>query len=242
LIRSGNAFYNKPVRAVDGAIGVVGDLYFNDRTWTVKYVVVRLDKEHLSRSVLISPAALTEFDGTQLSASLTKNEIADAPDSASDIPVYRQHQVSIVGNHFFSLQPADLFFSNGMTYPFVARVPASGQSARAPWDPHLRSVNTVSHYALHGDEDNCGFAIDMLFDDRLWVLHYIVIRFDRVIDQYDRLLDVKKIENIDWALATIRTSCSNEGLRRGLRFDPSRHVNITGEELSGYIRAFTKEF
>ena len=46
------------ILATDGEIGNVQELYFDDRTWAVRYLVVKAGGWLLSREVLLAPAAV----------------------------------------------------------------------------------------------------------------------------------------------------------------------------------------
>ncbi len=48
--------------ATDGEIGKVKDFYFDDVTWTVRYLVVETGSWFSNRKVLISPEALLACD------------------------------------------------------------------------------------------------------------------------------------------------------------------------------------
>jgi hypothetical protein len=44
--------------ATDGEIGKVEDLYFDDQTWTIRYLIIKTASWLSEREVLISPQAL----------------------------------------------------------------------------------------------------------------------------------------------------------------------------------------
>src|SRR5437899_1783727 len=75
----------------DGDIGRVHDLYFDDRRWTVRYLVV--DTRHWlpGRRVLLSPAAvrLPDWAHHEIVASLSREQIRRCPGIDSDPPVGR---------------------------------------------------------------------------------------------------------------------------------------------------------
>ena len=46
------------IRATDGDLGKVNEFYFDDQTWTIRYIVVETGNWLSGRKVLISPVAL----------------------------------------------------------------------------------------------------------------------------------------------------------------------------------------
>ena len=80
------------IHAADGDIGRVHDLYFDDRRWAVRYLVV--DTRHWlpGRRVLLSPAAVRRPDWAhhEIVASLSREQIRRCPGIDSDPPVGRR--------------------------------------------------------------------------------------------------------------------------------------------------------
>ncbi|MBN1131340.1 MAG: hypothetical protein JXA71_20305, partial [Chitinispirillaceae bacterium] len=80
MIRKSDDLCRMPIGAVDGILGKVDDLYFDDRSWIVRYLAIDLDSRQKAKSALISPLALEDFDGATLKVYLTKKEVADCLD------------------------------------------------------------------------------------------------------------------------------------------------------------------
>jgi hypothetical protein len=62
------------IGATDGDIGTVEDAYFDDRSWTVRYLVVDAGSWLSGRKVLISPSSISGVDpaGKRLETVLTR--------------------------------------------------------------------------------------------------------------------------------------------------------------------------
>jgi hypothetical protein len=65
------------IRAIDGVIGEVHDLYFDDEDWAIRYLVVDTGSWLSGRKVIISPLAIGDPDwaSQQLPVSLTKAQV-----------------------------------------------------------------------------------------------------------------------------------------------------------------------
>src|SRR2546426_6085569 len=82
------------IHATDGDIGGVHDLYFDDGSWTVRYLVVDTGTWLPGRQVLISPFAFQAVLGaSRLKTTLSKQQIENSPSIDTDRPVNRQREI-----------------------------------------------------------------------------------------------------------------------------------------------------
>jgi len=93
------------LHGLDGEIGKVKDLYFDDRDWTIRYVVADTGEWLISRQVLISPHSLAGVDRDQgsITVKLTKDQIEHSPTLNRDKPVSRQFERAYFGFYGFML-------------------------------------------------------------------------------------------------------------------------------------------
>ena len=77
MLRAVDELKGFTIGATDGEIGKITDLYFDDETWTVRYVVVDTGGWLTGRQVLISPVAVTKLDwyASRINVRLTKDEV-----------------------------------------------------------------------------------------------------------------------------------------------------------------------
>ncbi len=73
MLRNSRNLEGCSIGATDGTIGEVKDLYFDDESWVIRYLVVATGSWLADRKVLISPFALTQPQWAQklLRATLT---------------------------------------------------------------------------------------------------------------------------------------------------------------------------
>jgi len=71
MLRTAGELKGVTIQATDGDIGSVQDLYFDDHSWTVRYLVVDTGTWLPGRQVLISPFAFRAVSGA-LSAKLRR--------------------------------------------------------------------------------------------------------------------------------------------------------------------------
>jgi hypothetical protein len=87
-----NRLRGGPVHALDGDIGTIADFYFDDDTWTVRYVVVDTGQWLRGRLVLIPLWALhlPDWDQARIPVRLTRQQVEHSPDIDTHRPVSRQ--------------------------------------------------------------------------------------------------------------------------------------------------------
>src|SRR5512135_669019 len=80
--------------ATDGDIGKVDDFYFDEESWTIRYLVADTGDWLLRRKVLLSPVAFgkADFASGRFKVTLTKKQIENSPSIDTDKPVSRQHE------------------------------------------------------------------------------------------------------------------------------------------------------
>jgi hypothetical protein len=80
MLRNTKELDGLSVRATDGAIGRLVDLYFDDQAWVVRYLVVEAGVWLAKRKVLISPVFIVDpyGVGTLLALNLTKDQVENS--------------------------------------------------------------------------------------------------------------------------------------------------------------------
>lgn len=80
-------------------IGTVKDFYFDDRHWTIRYLVANTGTWLSGRQVLVSPYALVaiENDHRDIATDLTKKQIQKSPSLDVHKPVSRQFEDDYYG-------------------------------------------------------------------------------------------------------------------------------------------------
>ena len=99
MLRSMKALDGFTIGASDGDIGTVKEGYFDDRSFTVRYIVVDTGGWLAARKVLLSPIALRTMDWERqrITAALTKAQVEKSPNIDTENPVSRQHETTYYG-------------------------------------------------------------------------------------------------------------------------------------------------
>ena len=97
MVRSAKRLRGQPILARDGAMGSIVDVYFDDRTWKVRYLVLDTGRPMPRRQVLVAPSCFLPCEaGRPLGVRLTRAEVEKCPELDEDKPVYLQHDMASV--------------------------------------------------------------------------------------------------------------------------------------------------
>lgn len=170
--------YGQKVRATDGEIGHVRDFYFDDKNWTVRYVVADTGRWLAGRQVLISPHALGHLypKGKVLLVNLTRKQVEECPSIDEHKPVSRQHEEEFHRHYGYPYYAESWPLWGLAQYPVVIPPPPPTIAAKKHTvDSHLRSARVVQSYNVEASDGAIGEIADFLIDGRTWVLREIVV-------------------------------------------------------------------
>ena len=172
--------------ASDGEIGTVYEFYFDDKRWTVRYLVVDIGSWLDAGLVLVSPEALaeTDSDAGTIHVNLSKEEVRCAAAAESDSPVSLQEKETVQRREELALPTVTAArtqqgaFAPASRFTKDARDSAAHSSSRnlRCGDPHLRSSGALTkRYAIRSQNGIIGTVDDFIVDDREWRVNYFVI-------------------------------------------------------------------
>ncbi|MDX1614941.1 MAG: PRC-barrel domain-containing protein [Candidatus Promineifilaceae bacterium] len=255
MIRSLDDIRGYTIFASDGEIGHVDDFYFDDATWTVRYLVVDTGPWILGRKVLISPQALGKPDwvGRVLPVELTKEQVKNSPEIDLDKPVSRQKQEVL--NRYYNWNFDWLSTQTPTAYGGAAAVPPGPISgAGAPIKPpapaaeapgqrgtptqettveaedaiansHLRSLDEVIDYDIQALDGEIGHVEDLLVEDDSWVIRYLMINTRDWLPGRDVIISPAWIDDISWASASVIVDLSREEIQESPEFDQDKTLD-----------------
>lgn len=210
------------IRARDGAIGEVMDVYFDDERWAVRYLVVDTGDWMPGRQVLISPASLdpSRSGEDEIAADLTREQVKRAPGVDSDQPVSRQHEIAIAshyGTPWYWGGPA-LWGSAAYPIPPAGGLPPPPTvEAQGEGDSHLRSGSEVIGYNVEAADGALGAVDDFVIDPKSWAIRDVVIDTRKWWPGGQVRIAPEQVESIDWAAGTMRVRMTREALKAAAR-------------------------
>ncbi|MEO8153680.1 MAG: PRC-barrel domain-containing protein [Rhizobacter sp.] len=226
------------VTATDGSIGHVKAAFFDDQSWTIRYLAVDTGKWLKAREVLISPYSVKQPLGSvdNIDVSLTRKQVKDSPDIDTHQPVSRQHERTylnyyaypmywngsgIWGPHAYPLLP-----DHRPTEAELAADNAMRQQELQSGDIHLRSSIAVTGYDIRATDDSIGHVKDFIFDDESWSVRYLVVDTHNWWPGGRKVLVATHwIDRIDWATSTVHVTLTREQVKNSPEYQEALTVD-----------------
>jgi uncharacterized protein YrrD len=195
------------LRATDGSLGSVHDLFFDDHHWTVRWLVV--DTARLfGRRVLIAPDALGRPNPTarEFPVALSQDTIKNAPDVEADRPVSRQHEAALY--RYYDRDPywptsgfALTGGVAGVTAPHLSRParPPIAEPDVERGDPSLRSAREIAGYYIKASDDSVGHVEDLMIDEEGWAIRYLIVDTRNWLPGRKVLIAPRSVDAVSWA-------------------------------------------
>lgn len=222
------------LQARDGEIGKVTDFYFDDETWTVRYLVADAGHWYNNRKVLISPYALSAVDPTQevIRVDLNQEQIKNSPSWNSAQPVSRQFEQDYYAHYGWpiywggayawgmSRSPALGPYGLGMNRSPALRGHTQGtlEDARRAEeesnDPHLRSTRDVTKHHIQAADGEIGHVEDFLLDAESWTIRYLVTDTRNWWPGKKVLVSPEWIDRISWDDSRVFVNLSREKIKQ----------------------------
>lgn len=226
------------LHANDGDIGRLLQVYFDDRDWQVRYLVVRSGGWLLGREVLLSPDAVTAIDPSdrRIDVALDREQIRNAPATDTQMPVSRHYETELFRHYGW-----DPYWGEDMMLGASAASHAHlAEDLSEPEHPHLRSSAEVVGYRIHTDDEDVGHVRDLLVGVPGWNLRYLDVKAGGWLFGRDILLACAWLEGIDWAGRRVATVLSRQVIEAAPSYDPRKDIG-RDYELTLY-RHYGKEF
>ena len=220
------------VSATDGDIGHVSSAFFDDQTWTVRYLVVNAGSWLTDREVLISPYSVNGPQGTAsyIGVALSREQVKNSPDIDTHQPVSRQHERDFLGYYAYppywggdALWGVSAYPYNAPPMPEAARLAldrAMHQRDVDAGDVHLRSSARVIGYEIKASDESIGHVQDFVFDEENWAIRYLVVDTRNWWPGGRKvLISVLWIEAIDWATQQVQVNLTREQIKASPEYD-----------------------
>jgi len=201
----------------DGEIGKIRELFFDDRHWTIRYLVADTGNWLTGRQVLISPYALVALhkDKQNIEIDLTKKQIEDSPSLSTDEPVSRQFESAYYGYYGWPEYWSGAYMWG--PYPYLTRDREQwkeGNQGEKPWDPNLRSTDDVSGHHIQASDGEIGHVEDFILDDESWAIRYLVIDTRNWWPGRRVLVSPQWIERVSWDESKVFINLSRDAIKK----------------------------
>jgi sporulation protein YlmC with PRC-barrel domain len=222
------------ILAADGEIGSVQEVYFDDRNWAIRYLVVKTGGWLLSREVLLAPAAVAEISDVHgtLKLSLTKDQIRRAPPIESAKPLSREYEEAYFRHFQWApyWEPGPSEWGGAMPFPETPPMPIDTTlPADAPKNPHLRSSREITGYSIQAINGTVGHVEDLVVDDDTWTVRYVEVDTRNWLPGKKVLLQMMRIDHLSWAERSVAVMLTKQAIQSAPAYDPTKLITPTYE-------------
>ncbi len=236
------------VEALDERIGSIDDFYFDDHSWTVRYVIVDTGSWLVGRRVLISPEEIKAINSAPetVSINLTREQIENSPTIETDQPISRQHEMELQSYYgwpgYWTVSP--MMGMPMMTTPMgipagVAEaevlegtenealsgaLPSTGDQGKVV-DSNLRSIREVTGYHIHASDGDIGHIQDVFAGENDWIIRYFLVDTRNWWAGKHVLLARDWVKNIEWSDRSITVNVSRDQVKDSPEYDPHEPVS-----------------
>lgn len=186
------------VHAVDGAIGRVCNILFDDRSWTVRYLVVDVRTWMVRHDVVIPVEAIKRlaWDVKSIDVQLTRAELRASPGLDSLRPVSRQQEIAVRKYYGWPKYWREDEFPS----------PARGKKDFPPGtgdDPHLRSTEDINGYTVWELNEDLGRIESFVMEDSSWHIGYVAVKTGTWLHHRSMLIPTRWVESISWSQSRV---------------------------------------
>jgi hypothetical protein len=197
---------------LDGSIGHVKDVLFDDQKWVVRYLVADTGKWLRDRKVLIKPEFLENVDHELqcLSVKLNKKQIEDSPPLSSDMPVNCQYDR--LYDRFFSTFEGlrELPVMRANTTDLDVKTAEERHMEERSWDEHLRSAVASSGFEVEAVDGEAGCVDDLIVDEQGWKIRYLIVKTQKWWPGKKLLVSPLWIDKMSWGTSKLLINISRE--------------------------------
>lgn len=233
MLKPASGFKGLSIAASDGDIGSIKDLYFDDLSWTIRYLVVDTGTWLPGRQVLISPLSVRAAATDTVMVDLTRAQVENSPPVEADKPVDRQQEETLSRYYNYRYYWEGPYRWGLLAYPGIPPVPApvasdpvvAEMAARdregMEGDPSLRSARDVSGYYIAARDADIGHVDDFLVDDRAWAIRYLVVDTRNWWPGKKVVLSPEWIDTVSWPDSRVYVDLRTDQIKAAPEYDPT---------------------
>jgi hypothetical protein len=183
MIITANQIYGATIVCDKIPQGKLADLLFDDRSWAISHLVVRIGSWFAPRQVLVAPQDIeTVKDAARrLDLRLSESQLKAAPSLESNPPVALQQ-----------------YWANEWFVAWDAQWSGFSQPNPNDGDPHLRNTRAVTGHHVFGLDSEAGHVDNFVIDDSTWQIRYLIIRIGKFRNVKRVMVEPRWVDSIVW--------------------------------------------
>ncbi len=229
MLQNTRHLFGRKLHASDGDIGCVADFYFDDTSWSIRYLVADTGSWLSGRRVLLRPHAFESGrfghpDRTSpgIRVNLTRKQIENSPSVDTELPVSRQYEEEYHRYYGWPEYWQDSGTWGVVGSPIVvAPLPLDPvhRDDRKPNDVHLRSTKAVTGYHIEATDGPIGAVDSFVIDDRTWMIREVVVETGHWYAGKKIIVLPESIRRISYEDSTVQVNLTKKDLQETMEND-----------------------
>ena len=224
------------IQATDGKLGQIEELYFDEETWVVRYIVVNVGGWLVRQPVLLTPSSIKHMDRDERTAvvGLTREQVRYSPEIDAHKPVSREAEALLHQHYdwspYWQTLPSLLALDvSAYSVPIPAAptevaMPEEKQDIVASVHSHLRSTQAITGYSIQAVDGSIGHVETFLVDTLYWVIRYIIVDTGNWLRGKSVLIAPFWISDIRWAESELCLDLTQENIKTSPEYNPERFI------------------
>jgi hypothetical protein len=217
------------IAAKDGDIGSASDFIFDDKNWTVRYIVVDTNPWLPGGKVLVSPivSGQPDWDNKKLPVLLTREQVKNSPDIRLEEELSAQDEVKFYDHYGWPYYWVGGEMWGSVTVPqdlLDKEIDRKIELTEQANQSRLRSMKDVMDYTLQATDGDIGHVDDFIIDDEPWVIRYAVIDTGNWWPGKKVIVAPTWISSVDWKNSKLHVNLSRATVQSAPEFD-SDHLS-----------------
>lgn len=234
MLRSITKLKGMSIFATDGEVGTVSSLFFDDETWTIRYLVASTGSWLMEREVLISPKSLTHVNWIEggVNVSLTKEQVENSPAIDLLSPVSRLQESALMNYYDYPYYWDNSELGGMMPFPIPVQAESTASktnlndsASQSPTDTRLRSTETVTGYPIAATNGEFGHVEDFVIDDESWEIRYLVIATRNWWTGKKVIIAPQWINSVDWVDSKVHINLTSEAIKDSPEFNEATLIS-----------------
>jgi hypothetical protein len=236
MLRTVKGLKGFAIAAKDGDIGETDDFIFDDKRWTVRYLVVDTGNWLSGKRVLISPIVVgpADWENKKIPVLLNQEQVKNSPDINWNEELAQQDEIKYY-DHFgwpYYWIGDDIWGPVAVpTELAMEGIERQKQLAESISHSHLRSAQEVIDYSIKASDGDIGRVADFIIDDVQWAIRHIVVDTRVWWPGKKVLVAPQWIAQVDWRNSDVYLNLSQNAIKTGPEFHPSDFKHDYDQEL-----------
>lgn len=213
------------------------DCLFDEKLWTIRYVVVDTGGFFSHQELIISPFLFPKPDlgafEKRLMTKLTREQIEHSPPLESDAPISRRYEWELARHYNYPAYWSGSAIWGYSPFPIISALdPATRlvgpeeakrheEKMEEISETHLRSCNEVCGYDVFCSEEESGKVVDFTLETKTWRIRHLVVRTGNWLSGKKVVLSPKWVSEISWEHRRVMVTGID---RDGIKVAPELHV------------------